>query len=83
MVDETRGIYSRPPLDRQDLNFIVQHLEITLTAGDQVYGLGEDFIGKAFIVADKTNPDRRQLPQVIIFNFSDGNIEFVSQAGGN
>ena len=81
MVDEACGIHTPPPSDRQNLNFIVKHFKIALTIDDQLDRFGQDFIGKTLIVADKTNPDGRQLPQVIIFNLSHGDIEFVFQAG--
>jgi hypothetical protein len=83
MVQKAGCIQGLPPSDRQNLYFIVQELEITVAVDDHIDCFGEDLVGKTAVVTDKTDPDGRQLPQVIIFNFSYGDIEFVFQAGSD
>jgi hypothetical protein len=83
MMDETGAVYALPPSDRQDFDFVVQHLIVALTTNHKINCLGQDFISKASIVSYTTNANSRQLPQVIIFNLGYGDIEFVLQTGCN
>jgi hypothetical protein len=80
MVQKACSIQIPPPSDCQNLYFIVQELKIALAVNDHFDCFRENLVGKTLFVADEANPQSRQLPQIIIFNFSYGDIEFVFQA---
>jgi len=59
---------SYPPSDRQDLDCVIKHFVVALIADYQINGFGQDFVGKTLIVADKTDANSRQLPEVVVFD---------------
>ncbi len=69
--------------NRQNLNFIIDYLYLKPTANNKVHHLWQDFIGEPTIIANTANTDGSQLPQVVVINLGDGNIESTSDAGGN
>jgi len=74
---------THPPSDRKYLYFIVEHFKITLIIDDELDRFRQDLVGKTFIITDETNSNCRQLPEIIIFNFGDRDVELISQAGSN
>ena len=64
--------------DGDKLRFATEDFDIQSAGLNVIHNAGNHFVGMAVIVADTADTDSRDLPLIAIFNFSDGDMEFIT-----
>ena len=62
---------------------MVEYLYLKPALVDKTDHFTEHFIGLAAAVADIADTKGGNLPQIVVINLGDGNVEFVAHPGGN
>jgi hypothetical protein len=73
----------KPLKDRDELGFAIEDFDIQAGSLDVIYNPGDHFVSMAVIVAEAADPDGGDLPFIAIFNFGNGDMEFIADAGNN
>jgi hypothetical protein len=70
-------------LDTYYLNFVIKQLYLKAAINHKVNHLGKNLIAMTPVITDTTDPDGRQLPDIIVINLSHGHIKLITHAAGN